>query len=209
MRSDAARAGLAQRLLVAAAAALWAAGAVHAQAPRLPESVARALAQAGIPESATAFYVHEIGAERPLLAVGAERVMNPASTIKLVTSYAALELLSPAFQWVTEARIQGELDGTVLKGDLVLKGRGDPKLTLENFWLLLRALRSRGLSEIHGDLVLDRSYFAPANHDPARFDDQPVRPYNTGPDALVNSREGPDAPRACRWPTRLTPVPPK
>jgi D-alanyl-D-alanine carboxypeptidase/D-alanyl-D-alanine-endopeptidase (penicillin-binding protein 4) len=185
MRSDAARAGLAQRLLVAAAVALWAAGAVHAQAPRLPESVARALAQAGIPESATAFYVHEIGAERPLLAVGAERVMNPASTIKLVTSYAALELLSPAFQWVTEARIQGELDGTVLKGDLVLKGRGDPKLTLENFWLLLRALRSRGLSEIHGDLVLDRSYFAPANHDPARFDDQPVRPYNTGPDALL------------------------
>jgi D-alanyl-D-alanine carboxypeptidase/D-alanyl-D-alanine-endopeptidase (penicillin-binding protein 4) len=170
--------------VIAALLVAWAPR-VQAQVSRLPEPVARALAHAGIPESATAFYVHEISAERPLLAVGAERVLNPASTIKLVTSYAALELLGPAFQWVTEAHIEGVLDGTVLKGDLVLKGRGDPKLTLENFWLLLRNLRSRGLADIRGDLVLDRSYFAPTNHDPARFDDQPVRPYNTGPDALL------------------------
>jgi D-alanyl-D-alanine carboxypeptidase/D-alanyl-D-alanine-endopeptidase (penicillin-binding protein 4) len=73
----------------------------------------------------------------------------------------------------------------VLEGDLVLKGRGDPKLTLENFWLLLRGLRARGLREIRGDLVLDRTYFAATDHDPARFDEQPTRPYNTGPDALL------------------------
>jgi serine-type D-Ala-D-Ala carboxypeptidase/endopeptidase (penicillin-binding protein 4) len=187
MRTKAARAGLAHRLMAAAVIALAAAcvGRVHAQAPRLPEPVARALGQAGIPESATAFYVHEIGAEQPVLAVGAERAMNPASTIKLVTTYAALELLGPAFQWVTEAYVDGSLAGTALTGDLVLKGRGDPKLTIESFWLLLRALRQRGLSDIRGDLVLDRTYFALNDHDPARFDDQPARPYNTGPDALL------------------------
>jgi len=151
----------------------------------LPEPVARALAEAGIPESATAFYVHEIGAEHPLIAAGADRSMNPASTIKLVTTYAALELLGPAFQWVTEAYAAGALSDGVLAGDLVLKGRGDPKLTLENFWLLLRSLRGRGLREIQGDLVLDRTYFAAKDHDPARFDEQPTRPYNTGPDALL------------------------
>src|SRR5688572_31230924 len=69
--------------------------------------------------------------------------------------------------------------------NLVLLGRGDPKLTLENFWLLLRGLRSRGVREIRGDLVLDRSFFAAGEYDPARFDDQPTRPYNTGPDALL------------------------
>ncbi|MGH8634018.1 MAG: D-alanyl-D-alanine carboxypeptidase/D-alanyl-D-alanine endopeptidase [Burkholderiales bacterium] len=158
---------------------------VHAQPAPLPGPVARALAQAGIPESAAAFYVHEIGAERPLLAAGAERALNPASAIKLVTTYAALELLGPAFQWVTEAYAAGALSDGVLAGDLVLKGRGDPKLTLENFWLLLRSLRSRGLREIRGDLVLDRTYFAANDHDPARFDEQPTRPYNTGPDALL------------------------
>ncbi|HEX9674006.1 MAG TPA: D-alanyl-D-alanine carboxypeptidase/D-alanyl-D-alanine-endopeptidase [Burkholderiales bacterium] len=174
-------------VLMAVAAVLLAAALprAHAQTDFLPVSVARALAQADIPEHAAAFYVHEIGAERPLLAAGATRPMNPASSIKLVTSYAALELLGPAFQWVTEAYAAGTLRGGVLEGDLVLKGRGDPKLTLENFWLLLRSLRSRGLREIRGDLVLDRTYFAASDHDPARFDEKPTRPYNTGPDALL------------------------
>jgi D-alanyl-D-alanine carboxypeptidase/D-alanyl-D-alanine-endopeptidase (penicillin-binding protein 4) len=157
----------------------------HSETDFLPVSVARALAQADIPEHAAAFYVHEIGAVRPLLAAGAARPMNPASSIKLVTTYAALELLGPAFQWVTEGYAAGTLSDGVLEGDLVLKGRGDPKLTLENFWLLLRGLRSRGLREIRGDLVLDRTYFAATDHDPARFDEQPTRPYNTGPDALL------------------------
>jgi D-alanyl-D-alanine carboxypeptidase/D-alanyl-D-alanine-endopeptidase (penicillin-binding protein 4) len=147
--------------------------------------VARTLAQAGIPEGAAAFYVHEIGAERPLVAAGAERALNPASTIKLVTTYAALELLGPAYAWPTEAYAAGALKEGVLAGDLVLKGYGDPKLTLENFWLLLRNLRGRGVREIRGDLVLDRGYFAAEDYDPARFDDQPTRPYNTGPDALL------------------------
>ncbi|HLF39742.1 MAG TPA: D-alanyl-D-alanine carboxypeptidase/D-alanyl-D-alanine-endopeptidase, partial [Burkholderiales bacterium] len=169
---------------LAALLALWM-PLVHAQSAPLPGPVARALAQAGIPESAAAFYVHEIGVERPLIAAGAERSMNPASAIKLVTTYAALDLLGPAFQWVTEAYAAGALSDGVLAGDLVLKGRGDPKLTLENFWLLLRSLRGRGLREIRGDLVLDRTYFAANDHDPARFDEQPTRPYNTGPDALL------------------------
>jgi len=73
----------------------------------------------------------------------------------------------------------------VLAGDLVLKGTGDPKLGFEQFWLLLRQLRAKGLREIRGDLVLDRSHFAPDNHDPARFDNEPLRPYNVGPDALL------------------------
>ena len=54
----------------------------------------------------------------------------------------------------------------MLAGDLVIKGYGDPKLTLENFWLLLRNLRARGVREIRGDLVLDRSYFAAGDFDP-------------------------------------------
>jgi len=62
---------------------------------------------------------------------------------------------------------------------------GDPRLTLENFWLMLRGLRARGVREIRGDLVLDRSYFATEDIDPAGFDNEPTRPYNTPPDALL------------------------
>jgi D-alanyl-D-alanine carboxypeptidase/D-alanyl-D-alanine-endopeptidase (penicillin-binding protein 4) len=176
-----------QGLVTAILAAALAAGLprAHAQADALPEPVSRALAQAEIPDSAAAFYVHEVGAERPLLAAGSAQPMNPASSIKLVITYAALELLGPAFQWVTDAYAAGALNDGVLEGDLVLKGRGDPRLTLESFWLLLRSLRARGLREIRGDLVLDRTYFAESSHDPSRFDEKPTRPYNTGPDALL------------------------
>lgn len=73
----------------------------------------------------------------------------------------------------------------MLEGDLVLKGGGDPKLGFEQFWLLLRQLRAKGLREIRGDLVLDRGRFALEPHDPAHFDNEPLRPYNVGPDALL------------------------
>lgn len=164
---------------------LPAAPALAQPAATLPDPVARALTQAGIPESATGIYVHEIGAPQPVLTVGAERALNPASSMKIVTTYAGLEMLGPAYIWNTEALTDGALQGEVLTGNVYLKGGGDPKLTLENFWLLLRGLRARGVREIRGDLVLDRRLFADEVYDPAGFDDQPTRPYNTGPSALL------------------------
>ena len=119
--------------------------------------------------------MQEVGAPRPELAINAAAPMNPASMMKLVTTYAALELLGPAYRWKTEAYADGDA--------LVLKGYGDPKLNLESFWMLLRALRGRGLRDIQGDIVLDRSYFAPQPE--ARFDDDTYRPYNVAPDALL------------------------
>jgi D-alanyl-D-alanine carboxypeptidase/D-alanyl-D-alanine-endopeptidase (penicillin-binding protein 4) len=146
-----------------------------AAAADLPPAVRRALAAAGVPESAVGAVVQEVGSARPLLAVNARRSMNPASTMKIVTTYAALELLGPAFRWKTGVYLDGD--------DLVLRGTGDPKLDYESFWTLLRSLRSRGLRDIRGDIVLDRSQFAPAAH--SRFDDEAFRPYNVPPDALL------------------------
>jgi D-alanyl-D-alanine carboxypeptidase/D-alanyl-D-alanine-endopeptidase (penicillin-binding protein 4) len=154
-------------------------------AQSLPPSVEQALKRAQIPLSAVAAYVRGVESPRPLLAHNAAQAMNPASTIKLLTTYAALELLGPTYTWKTEAYAAGSLQGGVLQGDLILKGYGDPKLTLENFWLLLRRLRALGLREIRGDLVLDRSYFEAAEYDPAKFDAEPLRAYNVGPDALL------------------------
>jgi D-alanyl-D-alanine carboxypeptidase/D-alanyl-D-alanine-endopeptidase (penicillin-binding protein 4) len=150
-----------------------------------PASVAAALAQAGVPENSVGIYVHDLTNNQPVIAAGVDRAFNPASVIKLVTTFAALEILGPAYTWKTEAYLDGVLTGDRLDGNLVLKGYGDPKLTLESFWLFLRDLRNRGVREINGDLVLDRSFFAIDNHDPAQFDSEPTRPYNVGADALL------------------------
>ena len=151
----------------------------------LPPAVAQALATAKIPPSAVAVVVQDAGANRDSLSLNASTPMNPASVMKLVTTYAALELLGPAYRWKTEAWVNGSLRDGVLEGDLILKGGGDPKLDLEAFWILLRALRGRGLREIRGDLILDRAFFEAAAGDPGRFDGDPFRPYNVLPDALL------------------------
>ncbi len=170
-------------LRLAVAALLCAARAAFADA--LPSPVAQALARAGLPPAAVALYVREVDAAQPSAAFNAAQPMNPASTIKLVTTFAALELLGPAYTWKTEAYLLGRLQGDVLDGDLALKGHGDPRLTIEHFWLFLRSLRARGLREIRGDLVLDRSHFELAEHDAAKFDNERFRPYNAGADALL------------------------
>jgi len=154
-------------------------------AEALPAPVAAALRAAGVPASSTALFVQELGAARPAVTFNADAAMNPASAIKLVTTLAALELLGPTYSWKTEAYAAGTQQGDILEGDLVLRGSGDPKLTVENFWLMLRSLRSRGLREIRGDLVLDRSYFEAVAPDEGRFDNEPLRPYNVAPDALL------------------------
>ncbi len=153
----------------------------------LPRPVERAFVDAGIPPSAVAVYVHEVGAPAPLIAHRAEAPMNPASTIKLVTTYAALDLLGPDFTWKTEAHALGTRDGDILHGDLLLRGTGDPKITIERFQELVRSIREAGIREIRGDLIVDRSHFAETGHDPARFDDDPLRTYNVGPDALLTN----------------------
>ncbi|WP_310449253.1 D-alanyl-D-alanine carboxypeptidase/D-alanyl-D-alanine-endopeptidase [Sulfuritalea sp.] len=158
---------------------------LHAVAGDLPAPVAQALGGAGIPVAATAVWVREVDAARPRLAVNARASLNPASTMKLLTTFAALDLLGPAYVWKTEAFANGIQSGEVLNGDLHLKGGGDPKLTYDQFARLLRQIRARGIREIRGDLVLDRSAFAIDASDPARFDAQPLRPYNVAPDALL------------------------
>ena len=156
-----------------------------AQGASLPLSVRKALQQADIPLSGVGVVVREVNARAPLLSVNASQAMNPASTMKLLTTYAALEMLGPSYTWKTEAYLNGKLEEGVLQGDLILKGYGDPQLTLEKFWLWLRDMRSRGLREIRGNLMLDRSAFEPVNYDAAAFDNAPLRPYNMGPDALL------------------------
>ena len=151
----------------------------------LPAPARQALAGAGIPAASVAAVVQEVGSHQDILRTNAGAAMNPASVMKLVTTYAALELLGPAYRWNTEAYATGAMQDGVLEGDLFLKGGGDPKLDLEAFTRLVRALRGKGLREIRGDLVLDRSRFERNGGDAARFDGDPFRPYNVQPDALL------------------------
>jgi D-alanyl-D-alanine carboxypeptidase/D-alanyl-D-alanine-endopeptidase (penicillin-binding protein 4) len=154
-------------------------------AATLPPAVSAALKHARIPLSSVAIVVQEEHGNAPILSLNGQQAMNPASTMKLLTTFAALETLGPAYRWKTEAYLNGKLEKGVLQGDLVFKGYGDPKLTVEQLWMWLRELRQRGLRDIHGDIVLDHSFFETVHNDPAEFDHDPSRAYNVGTNALL------------------------
>jgi D-alanyl-D-alanine carboxypeptidase/D-alanyl-D-alanine-endopeptidase (penicillin-binding protein 4) len=157
----------------------------QAVAVSLPKAVRDELRRANIPLSSVGIIVQKADTGMTLLSRNAEQAMNPASAMKLLTTFAALEMLGPAYRWKTEVYLDGKLENGVLQGNLVFKGYGDPKLTVEQFWMWLRELRQRGLREIRGDVVLDRSFFEAIDHDPNEFDNDPTRAYNVGPNALL------------------------
>lgn len=156
-------------------------------ADELPESIGRALGNLGISAADVSILVRRVGAPEPLLSHEPDAPRNPASVMKLVTTWSALEMLGPDYTWPTEVYFDGDFDGQRLYGNLGLKGYGDPYLVIEEFWKLLRALRRVGLAEIDGNLVLDDSYFDIPYEDPGAFDDQPYRTYNVVPNALLTN----------------------
>ncbi len=153
--------------------------------PVLPESVAAELRAAKVPLNALAISVVPLSGGGVTIAINENRPMNPASTMKLATTMAGLELLGPQYVWRTEVLATEAPRKGVLEGDLWLRGSGDPRLVIEELWLLVQRIRGSGLREIRGDLVLDRSAFESIAHDPAAFDGEALRPYNAGPDALL------------------------
>ena len=156
-----------------------------ALAAELPATMTLALKTAQIPTAHVGLVVQPVDGRQPLISHNPRQAMNPASVMKLVTTYAALDLLGPAYTWQTLALVEADPADGVLAGNLYLKGGGDPKLAVEQFTALLRQLRLKGIRHIGGDVVLDRSAFAVPGEDPATFDNKPLRPYNAGPDALL------------------------
>jgi len=151
----------------------------------LPEEVSAAMRSQRIPLAGVSIFVQEVGATEALLQIDAVRARNPASTIKLLTTWAALERLGPAWTWTTEAYADGVIADGVLQGDLILKGYGDPYFITERLWGFQRQLRVRGVQEITGDLVIDNSYFSLEPEDSSEFDGEGLRAYNVAPDALL------------------------
>jgi D-alanyl-D-alanine carboxypeptidase/D-alanyl-D-alanine-endopeptidase (penicillin-binding protein 4) len=156
-----------------------------AQALSLPDTVSAALKTANVPASAIGIAVTPLSGSGLTLTANENQPMNPASTMKLVTTLAGLELLGPQYQWRTDLMSAAPLKNGVLEGDLWLRGSGDPQLVIEDLWLLVQRLRGAGVREIRGNLMLDRSAFEAAHHDPGAFDGETRRPYNAGPDALL------------------------
>lgn len=164
---------------------LWGA-VVQAQAQALPPELQPAWQGTGLPSSALSLYVQEVG-DGPLMALNASEPRNPASVMKVVTTWAGLLALGPEHRWRTTALAEHGLrideQGT-LAGPLYIRAGGDPVFSAQDLWTLLRELRLRGIKNL-SEVVVDRSLFGQVTIDPGAFDGAADRPYNASPDAMM------------------------
>lgn len=160
------------------ASAAWAQG--------LPAELDRLWRATKLPDTSLSLVVQEINGPR-IMAINASVPRNPASVMKMVTTWSGLWGLGPEYTWRTSfltsnaARVDAQ--GT-LNGPLYLKAGGDPFFSKGDLWALLYELRLRGIKNL-GEVVVDRSMFGPVTIDPGEFDDAPDRPYNASPDAMM------------------------
>jgi D-alanyl-D-alanine carboxypeptidase/D-alanyl-D-alanine-endopeptidase (penicillin-binding protein 4) len=155
---------------------------------RLPDSVATSLRLRGFAEQNMGAYVRPVSGGQPLLTANADIPRNPASTMKLVTTYSALGVLGPDYRWPTEIYTVGNVAGDTLQGDVIIKGYGDPDFREDGFRELLQALRSRGIRNIAGNFVVDKSHFIVPNQ--PTIDGAEGAAYNALPEALLYNERG-------------------
>ncbi len=151
----------------------------------VPGAVADAMRAAALGSAEYGVAVVPLDGGAPLVWHNADAPFNPASTMKLVTTHAALALLGPNYRWRTQILMRGQLVGDVLQGDLVLQGGGDPKLVIEDLTEIIMRLRARGLREIRGNLVVDDSLYDVGDSAVEAFDGDRSQPYNVRPSAAL------------------------
>ena len=158
----------------------------------LPQAVVSSLERNQIPKDTVSISVIEIGSDRlgkntskNILDWRAAEGMNPASTMKLLTTLAGLDILGPQYRWRTNIYTDGVIRQGVLKGNLYLQGTGDPKLIPEELAKLMKSLKGLGIQKIDGNLFFDRSAYAPSVMEHNTIDGEALRAYNVPPDPLL------------------------
>lgn len=110
--------------------------------------------------AAVSVEVVDVADGRRVWSWGDDRALRPASTMKMLTAATALRTLGPSYRFPTWIMADGEVEGDgVLKGNLYVKGQGDPTMVTERMWRMLVDLKMRGVKRVEGDLIFDDSYF--------------------------------------------------
>ena len=158
----------------------------------IPKAVASSLERNQIPKDSVSISVIEIEpsqagkySAKNILDWRANQAMNPASTMKLVTTLSGLDILGPKYRWSTNLYTDGLIRQGTLKGNLYLQGTGDPKLIPEELAKLMKDLKNLGIQKIDGNLIFDRSAYSPSVMEHNTIDGESLRAYNVPPDPLL------------------------
>ncbi|QGY47037.1 D-alanyl-D-alanine carboxypeptidase/D-alanyl-D-alanine-endopeptidase [Maribellus comscasis] len=138
--------------------------------------------------------VSDLDSDEILFNFDNNKLMIPASTMKLVTSAAALEILGAHYRFTTKIGYTGNINKNTLNGDLVVVGGGDPVLGSAHFRdfyehpdfldIWVQKIKDAGIQKIKGDLVLDVSLYDSEKIPPTWIWEDMGNYYGAGPSAL-------------------------
>ncbi|MBW2254784.1 MAG: D-alanyl-D-alanine carboxypeptidase/D-alanyl-D-alanine-endopeptidase [Deltaproteobacteria bacterium] len=132
-----------------------------AHSPSLEDQLAPLTTDRLFRDAKVSVQVVDVRTGEEVFARNADRPLNPASTMKVLTTAAALHTLGPSYRFTTALYVDGEIDDSgVVQGDLYVKGHGDPTLVVERLWKLVYDLKLEGVERVSGDVVYDESFFA-------------------------------------------------
>jgi serine-type D-Ala-D-Ala carboxypeptidase/endopeptidase (penicillin-binding protein 4) len=133
--------------------------ALAAPSASLQEQLARALQVSHVSPASSGAVVVDLATGRTVFARNATLPLLPASNEKLAVTYAALTALGPAFRIETDVLGSGEQRGSTWRGDLVLKGYGDPSLSGADLVSLAHQVAEDGIRRVTGRVLGDESWF--------------------------------------------------
>ncbi|MCB4744558.1 MAG: D-alanyl-D-alanine carboxypeptidase/D-alanyl-D-alanine-endopeptidase [Sulfurovum sp.] len=152
----------------------------------LPPAIETIIKHFNIPKRNLSIYIEKIGSSNRMVAsLNASVAHAPASTIKVLTIYAAILKLGFDYRWPTRFYATGTIKNGILDGDLIIKGFGDPTLSTDDLDDIVAQIKAKGIREIMGNIIIDRSYFKVGIKNSSCFDDNPNSPYNAMPDAMM------------------------
>ena len=121
---------------------------------------AHAVTMGRIPSSSVAYAIYDIKQKQFIHEHNADRPMNPASVMKLVTTYAALDTLGERFRWQTQWTSRASIQHGVLDGNIYWRGSGDPVFNAQALSDMQNQLKKKGIRNISGSLIMDRSIWS-------------------------------------------------
>jgi len=102
---------------------------------------------------------YSLDRQQVIYARNSDSLFTPASNMKMFTSAMALKKVGPDYRFHTRLYTNGRIKGTLLKGDLYIKGFGDPSLVTEQMWILVNELKNLSITKVEGNIIADNSYF--------------------------------------------------
>ncbi|SHO81635.1 D-alanyl-D-alanine carboxypeptidase [hydrothermal vent metagenome] len=151
----------------------------------LPQGIEEILNKYQIDRASISIDIKDLHSSLDVASLNINSYRTPASIIKLFTTYSALLHLGFNYRWATLFYYNGDVKSGVLYGDLIIKPYGDPNLSSKSISAIAYSIKAKGISEIRGDIIIDRSIFNVSSRDTSGFDSNRYSPYNAMPDSMM------------------------